>query len=77
MTKRHDRKNFSLGATADIRFAALRTLATEVNAVGRNGVPSVSELISRIADAADYDLLRTAEFINEIQIIAANRPSPY
>lgn len=71
MTQRPDRKNFSLGASAEIRLAALNLLATEVNAIGRNGAPSVSELISRIADAADYDLARTGYLISEILVIAA------
>jgi hypothetical protein len=55
------------------RKAALEQLATSVNAIGRNGAPSISELLSRIADAAEHDLNRTTELVNEVLAIAAER----
>lgn len=53
------------------RKAALERLAARAGAIGRNGKASISELISRLADAADYDLERTAGLAGEIMIIAA------
>lgn len=71
MTKRPDQIKLSLGAAADTRRRALTDLAVAIQATGRNGVPSVSEMLSRIADAAEHDMERTAYLISEVVQIAA------
>lgn len=71
MTKRMDQLNVSLGANAAERRAALERLATAVRAYGRNGVPSISEMLGRIADAAGHDPQRATYLMNEIMILAA------
>ena len=71
MPKRPDQIKLSLGAAADSRRRALIDLAVAIQATGRNGVPSVSEMLSRIADAAEYNLERTAYLISETMIVAA------
>lgn len=47
--------NITLGTDTDRREAALRCLAENAGAIGRNGGPSLSELITRLADAAAVD----------------------
>lgn len=74
MTRRADQLPLSLGFDAELaasRRAALRELATSVQAIGRNGVPSISELVVRLADAFEYEPERTADLVNEIFIVAA------
>ena len=71
MPKRPDQIKLSLGAAADSRRRALIDLAVAIQATGRNGVPSVSEMLSRIADAAEHDMERTAYLISEVMIVAA------
>lgn len=53
------------------RKAALESLCQSIGAIGRNGVPSISEMLSRIADAADHDLNRTAALMSQILAVAA------
>ena len=69
--KRPDQIKLSLGAAAHTRRRVLIALAAAIQATGRNGVPSVSEMLSRIADAAEHDMERTAYLISEVLIIAA------
>ena len=71
MTRRPDQIKLSLGAAADSRRRALIDLAVAIQVTGRNGVPSVSEMLGRIADAAEHDMERTAYLISEVLIIAA------
>lgn len=51
MTKRNDRLSLSLGADHEQRRGALEALAADVQAIGRNKVPSISALVSALADA--------------------------
>jgi hypothetical protein len=51
------------------RKKALQALATVTGTIGRNGEPSISELISRLADAAEYDIHRAAAFWNDIYLL--------
>ena len=71
MPKRPDQIKLSLGAAAHTRRRVLIALAAAIQATGRNGVPSVSEMLSRIADAAEHDMERTAYLISEVMIVAA------
>lgn len=51
MVARPDHLLLSLGADHEQRRGALHDLAADMQAIGRNGVPSVSALISALADA--------------------------
>lgn len=43
------------------RKAALLKLAEAVHAIGKTKAASISELVIRLADSADYDLEKTVE----------------
>lgn len=69
MTKRAI--NINLGThDAERRKEALRQLVEHLDITGRNLVPSISEAICRLADAAELDLEQTAYLFNEIMMLA-------
>ena len=52
----------SIGAKdTEAKKVALLNLAKEVHAIGRNGEPSISELIAWLADCAAVDLYATVD----------------
>lgn len=71
MTKRPDLLSLSLGAQAEQHKAALTALVADLGIHGRNNVPSLSEMVSRIAIAYRHDPDRTAAAIGIILLIAA------
>lgn len=71
MTQRPDILRLSLGAQAETHKAALMALVRDLAIHGRNNVPSLSELVSRIAIAYRHDPDRTAAAIGIILLIAA------
>ncbi len=71
MTKRPDILRLSLGAQAETHKAALTALVRDLAIYGRNNVPSLSEMVSRIAIAYRHDPDRTAAAIGIILLIAA------
>jgi hypothetical protein len=71
MTQRPDILRLSLGAQAEQHKAALMALVADLGIHGRNNVPSLSELVSRIATAYRHAPDRTATAIGIIIHIAA------
>lgn len=65
------RLSVSLGVNdRDRRKEALEVLAEQVEAYGRNGVPSISEMVCRVADAADFDMEQAAQIMRELMHLA-------
>ncbi len=61
--------NITLGSNAELaaqREAALRRLAKQTGAIGRNGVPSLSEMLGRLADEVKHNPERVTALMNEI-----------
>ncbi len=71
MTQRPDILRLSLGAQAETHKAALMALVAALGIHGRNNVPSLSEMVSRIAIAYRHDPDRTAAAIGHILNVAA------
>lgn len=61
------RTNITLGENdKERRKTALLLLAEAVGAIGRSGEPSISELMCRLADAAEVQMEETARGLQEI-----------
>lgn len=67
--------NITLGTHEEKRRAAvLRELANATDSIGRNGTPSVSELMSRLADVAGSQPSATAARMNDIFAMPGGQP---
>lgn len=55
---------------AERRKTALQALAIELQVYGRNLVPSISELVSRLADAYEAEPEATVKLMQDIMYIA-------
>lgn len=60
-----------LGASAEGRKKTLEQMAADANAIGYRRRPSISELIGRIADAADFDYDQAMSHVNGLMNLAA------
>ena len=71
MTQRPDLLRLSLGAQAEKHKTALVALVDAVRIYGRNGVPSISEMVRRVAVAYTKAPVTVAYHISEIMNIAS------
>ncbi|MCB8942552.1 MAG: hypothetical protein H6658_02130 [Ardenticatenaceae bacterium] len=71
MSQRPDQLKLSIGTNdAERRKYALNHYVADRLITGRNNLPSISELVCRLADALDFDYPQAAMYLDDLMALA-------